>query len=237
MAYRAGKGRGRGGLDTEATARLRRRQLEEGADEGLESLNLPGRDTSQQTDFLLGNGAQKVPRCGKCTRPLDDAALQEKRLTCSRCEGTNGSRQRGPQLDSDAKAAQRSLRREVASDDGEPDVDRRAGELQSPPRRPMLANGAREVERCIKCTRPLDAYAKVSESQPGVCNRCLALDSDTGSSTYAGSAWNGDRDAWTAQDSGRAWGGHWWQESDWSAASWKSSWNSDERWKSSYARS
>ncbi|OLP86996.1 hypothetical protein AK812_SmicGene31831 [Symbiodinium microadriaticum] len=34
------------------------------------------KDDSAQTDFLLGNGAKKVARCSKCTRPLDDAAVE-----------------------------------------------------------------------------------------------------------------------------------------------------------------
>mmetsp|Transcript_11586 Transcript_11586/g.30997 ORF Transcript_11586/g.30997 Transcript_11586/m.30997 type:complete len:190 (-) Transcript_11586:30-599(-) len=83
--YRAGKGRGRGGLDPEAAERLRARKEEEARRGG--GFSLPGKDGSRQTDALLGNGAAKVARCGKCTRPLDAEAAREERLLCSRCVG------------------------------------------------------------------------------------------------------------------------------------------------------
>eukprot|EP00931_Biecheleriopsis_adriatica_P084170 TRINITY_DN57909_c0_g1_i1.p2 TRINITY_DN57909_c0_g1~~TRINITY_DN57909_c0_g1_i1.p2 ORF type:complete len:167 (-),score=38.06 TRINITY_DN57909_c0_g1_i1:8-481(-) len=73
------------GLDRSANARLRSRQAEQGSrSQGLES-ELPGKDSSSQTDFLLGNGAQKIARCGKCTRPLDADALEARAFLCSRC--------------------------------------------------------------------------------------------------------------------------------------------------------
>ncbi|CAJ1379448.1 unnamed protein product [Effrenium voratum] len=80
------------GLDRGANARLRARQAEvEKKPEGLDA-ELPGKDGSSQTDFLLGNGAQKVARCGKCTRPLDPAAVESKVFLCSRCSGREGGR-------------------------------------------------------------------------------------------------------------------------------------------------
>ncbi|CAE8711137.1 unnamed protein product, partial [Polarella glacialis] len=67
------------GTDRAARERLKYR-------EGLDA-ELPKEDDSKQTDILLGNGAKKVARCGKCTRPLDDVALQAKQFVCSRCTG------------------------------------------------------------------------------------------------------------------------------------------------------
>eukprot|EP00913_Durusdinium_trenchii_P014317 g13432.t1 len=68
------------GLDRSANARLRARQAEE-------------KQRAKDTDFLLGNGAQKVARCGKCTRPLDAAAVDAKVFVCSRCEPGKGGRE------------------------------------------------------------------------------------------------------------------------------------------------
>jgi len=47
-------------------------------------VKLPSEDVSQQKDRLLGT-AQKVPRCGECTRPLDPEALEKRMLMCTRC--------------------------------------------------------------------------------------------------------------------------------------------------------
>ncbi|CAK9070633.1 unnamed protein product [Durusdinium trenchii] len=81
------------GLDRSANARLRARQAEEKQRAKDVESELPWQDTSAQTDFLLGNGAQKVARCGKCTRPLDAAAVDAKVFVCSRCEPGKGGRE------------------------------------------------------------------------------------------------------------------------------------------------
>ncbi|CAK8994712.1 ANK_REP_REGION domain-containing protein [Durusdinium trenchii] len=79
------------GLDRSANARLRARQAGQQRQRAKDvESELPGKDTSAQTDFLLGNGAQKVARCGKCTRPLDAAAVDAKVFVCSRCEPGGG---------------------------------------------------------------------------------------------------------------------------------------------------
>jgi len=83
MAYQAGAGRGRGGFDADAVDRLRARH---GQEVEVKNRNFPGADDSSQTSLLLGNGARKVPRCGKCTRPLDKVALQAQSFICARCE-------------------------------------------------------------------------------------------------------------------------------------------------------
>eukprot|EP00439_Symbiodinium_sp_Y106_P071218 s198_g12.t1 len=79
------------GLDRGANSRLRARQAEQnGAETRSVHAELPGKDDSAQTDFLLGNGAKKVARCSKCTRPLDNAAVEAKVFVCSRCENPGG---------------------------------------------------------------------------------------------------------------------------------------------------
>jgi len=90
--YRSGMGRGRGGLDVESTDRLRARRE---AEASAEALGLPEADNSVQTDFLLGNGAIKVARCGKCTRPLDEDAKNAKEFLCYRCNGRTTGCQAG----------------------------------------------------------------------------------------------------------------------------------------------
>eukprot|EP00929_Paragymnodinium_shiwhaense_P009030 TRINITY_DN113053_c0_g1_i1.p2 TRINITY_DN113053_c0_g1~~TRINITY_DN113053_c0_g1_i1.p2 ORF type:complete len:198 (-),score=62.93 TRINITY_DN113053_c0_g1_i1:26-619(-) len=79
MAYRPGMG-----LQKDAVERLRARKQAEA--EG-KSLLLPGQDDSEQANLLLGNGAVKVPRCGLCTRPLDDEAVDAGRNACGKCTG------------------------------------------------------------------------------------------------------------------------------------------------------
>mmetsp|Transcript_46757 Transcript_46757/g.100073 ORF Transcript_46757/g.100073 Transcript_46757/m.100073 type:complete len:377 (-) Transcript_46757:117-1247(-) len=70
-------------LDLEAVERLRQRKAEE-------SLLPPEVDAKQAA--LLGNGAKKVPRCGKCTRPLEEDAIEAKSLVCNRCKSGNWER-------------------------------------------------------------------------------------------------------------------------------------------------
>eukprot|EP00445_Apocalathium_hangoei_P015852 CAMPEP_0203900458 /NCGR_PEP_ID=MMETSP0359-20131031/42727_1 /ASSEMBLY_ACC=CAM_ASM_000338 /TAXON_ID=268821 /ORGANISM="Scrippsiella Hangoei, Strain SHTV-5" /LENGTH=287 /DNA_ID=CAMNT_0050823919 /DNA_START=1 /DNA_END=865 /DNA_ORIENTATION=+ len=178
MAYRAGKGRGHGGLDTGAVTQLRERH-DQPQFSGPPAL--PGRDDSAQTDLLLGNGASKVPRCGKCTRPLDGEARTAQSFICTRCtgggRGSGGGGERKEQLGGESVQEWDKPKSSSSGSHGGgiPKVSPKKAELPSQelPKRggPLLANGAAEVVRCAKCTRPLDAEASAAEQL--TCTRCV----------------------------------------------------------------
>eukprot|EP00929_Paragymnodinium_shiwhaense_P092489 TRINITY_DN52405_c0_g1_i1.p1 TRINITY_DN52405_c0_g1~~TRINITY_DN52405_c0_g1_i1.p1 ORF type:complete len:525 (-),score=93.35 TRINITY_DN52405_c0_g1_i1:27-1601(-) len=72
MAYKPG-----GGLPARATEGLRDRQRVRESRREADGARLASR--------LLGNGIQKVVRCGRCTRPMDEAAKTAGHPACSRC--------------------------------------------------------------------------------------------------------------------------------------------------------
>mmetsp|Transcript_81384 Transcript_81384/g.226676 ORF Transcript_81384/g.226676 Transcript_81384/m.226676 type:complete len:510 (-) Transcript_81384:71-1600(-) len=67
---------------------------------------------SEQARRLLGNGAQNVVRCGKCTRPLDKAAKDAAVAVCSRCTAADAV-----QEERKAVAVRKAIER-LASDEG-----------------------------------------------------------------------------------------------------------------------
>mmetsp|Transcript_128059 Transcript_128059/g.410383 ORF Transcript_128059/g.410383 Transcript_128059/m.410383 type:complete len:263 (-) Transcript_128059:214-1002(-) len=256
MAYRAGKGRGHGGLDTGAVTQLRERH-DQPQFSGPPAL--PGRDDSAQTDLLLGNGASKVPRCGKCTRPLDGEARTAQSFICTRCtgggRGSGGGGERKEQLGGESVQEWDKPKSSSSGSHGGgiPKVSPKKAELPSQelPKRggPLLANGAAEVVRCAKCTRPLDAEASAAEQL--TCTRCVEHEvsqpaevdewqSGPRNEWKSGpSRESDDNSGWTGRGSGNGWsagrgagkgrsqdwsgqskGGGGWGSDSWSGGSW-----------------
>mmetsp|Transcript_20795 Transcript_20795/g.48234 ORF Transcript_20795/g.48234 Transcript_20795/m.48234 type:complete len:108 (-) Transcript_20795:158-481(-) len=96
MAYRPGKG-----LCKDAVERLRARK------EGR-SIALPGEDTSEQANQILGNGVVKKTRCGTCTRPLLEEEIEKDSQVCFRCRADSGKK--GPAADDDSEEEKQRAR-------------------------------------------------------------------------------------------------------------------------------
>lgn len=194
MAYVPGRG-----LDRSATQRLleRRRAL----DMRQARIELPPVDGSEQSALLLGNGAHKVPRCGKCTRPLDAAATEANKMVCARCNQEDAEKlekrtrrtveNKTHAVDTHSQPYKRNKAVHFCSSDADEDVLVCAGALQAESNsedawlgiraRPAVLHGAYAVEMELLN----DCLLRVGWAAP---NSRRALGTDERSFGYGGTA-------------------------------------------------